>query len=84
MKYGWISKYSCRSLAEAVLTLESDGQSGTSDTRLQWHVGGQSKWAVELVADVWHNVAYEIVSSYDSQTKEADTDMSYRTSPASR
>lgn len=24
-------------------------------------VGGQSKWKVTLDADVWHNVAYEIV-----------------------
>jgi len=23
-------------------------------------VGGQSKWKVELKADEWHNVAYEI------------------------
>ena len=27
---------------------------------LQWHVGGVSKWEVELVADEWHNAAYEI------------------------
>lgn len=27
---------------------------------MQWHVGGVSKWDVELVADEWHNVAYEI------------------------
>jgi hypothetical protein len=40
-----------------------NGESGTSNTNLQWFVGGQSKWKVELVADVWHNVAYEIVSS---------------------
>jgi hypothetical protein len=38
-----------------------NGESGTSNTNLQWMVGGQSKWKVELVADVWHNVAYEIV-----------------------
>ncbi|ORY16000.1 hypothetical protein BCR34DRAFT_611806 [Clohesyomyces aquaticus] len=37
-----------------------NGESGTSNTNLQWMVGGQSKWKVELVADVWHNVAYEI------------------------
>lgn len=40
-----------------------NGESGTSNTNLQWMVGGQSKWKVELVADVWHNVAYEIVRS---------------------
>lgn len=40
-----------------------NGEQGTSNTNLQWFVGGQSKWKVELVADVWHNVAYEIVSS---------------------
>lgn len=37
------------------------GASGNSDTRLQWFVGGSSKWSVEWAADVWHNVAYEIV-----------------------
>ncbi|KAJ4346947.1 uncharacterized protein N0V89_010880 [Didymosphaeria variabile] len=36
------------------------GESGTSNTNLQWFVGGQSKWKVALVADMWHNVAYEI------------------------
>ncbi|KAF2847001.1 glycoside hydrolase family 131 protein [Plenodomus tracheiphilus IPT5] len=36
------------------------GTSGSSNTKLQWHVGGVSKWDVELVADEWHNVAYEI------------------------
>jgi hypothetical protein len=37
-----------------------NGESGTSNTNLQWMVGGQSKWKVELKADEWHNVAYEI------------------------
>jgi hypothetical protein len=37
------------------------GEQGTSNTNLQWMVGGQSKWKVQLEADVWHNVAYEIV-----------------------
>ncbi|KAL5464816.1 hypothetical protein PMIN06_000977 [Paraphaeosphaeria minitans] len=36
------------------------GASGSSNTNLQWHVGGVSKWDVELVAGEWHNVAYEI------------------------
>ncbi|KAF2032728.1 hypothetical protein EK21DRAFT_60455 [Setomelanomma holmii] len=36
------------------------GASGSSNNKLQWHVGGVSKWDVELVADEWHNVAYEI------------------------
>ncbi|KAH8685905.1 hypothetical protein BGZ60DRAFT_477608 [Tricladium varicosporioides] len=36
------------------------GASGNSDARLQWFVGGQSKWSVTWDADVWHNVAYEI------------------------
>jgi hypothetical protein len=40
-----------------------NGESGTSNTNLQWMVGGQSKWKVQLDADVWHNVAYEIVCS---------------------
>jgi hypothetical protein len=35
------------------------GGQGAS-TNLQWHVGGVSKWDVKLVADEWHNVAYEI------------------------
>lgn len=38
------------------------GEQGTSNTNLQWMVGGQSKWKVELKANEWHNVAYEIVS----------------------
>jgi hypothetical protein len=33
---------------------------GGSSNKLQWCVGGASKWDVELVADEWHNVAYEI------------------------
>lgn len=33
---------------------------GSANNNLQWHVGGVSKWDVELVADEWHNVAYEI------------------------
>ncbi|KAL5120998.1 hypothetical protein ACEQ8H_001186 [Pleosporales sp. CAS-2024a] len=45
-----------------------NGESGTSNTKLQWMVGGQSKWAVELVADEWHNVAYEINFSSNSVT----------------
>ncbi|USP75764.1 hypothetical protein yc1106_03038 [Curvularia clavata] len=36
------------------------GSSGSANTNLQWHVGGVSKWDVELKADEWHNVAYEI------------------------
>lgn len=36
------------------------GGQGSSNTNLQWHVGGVSKWDVKLVADEWHNVAYEI------------------------
>ncbi|RPA82119.1 hypothetical protein BJ508DRAFT_208465 [Ascobolus immersus RN42] len=30
------------------------------DNNLRWFVGGQSKWNVDWVADVWHNFAYEI------------------------
>ena len=53
------------------------GASGSSNTNLQWHVGGVSKWDVELVADEWHNVAYEIdfdagsVSFYHSTGSDA-------------
>ncbi|ROW06877.1 hypothetical protein VMCG_04018 [Cytospora schulzeri] len=36
------------------------GESATSDANLQWMVGGTSKWATNLTAGVWHNVAYEI------------------------
>ncbi|KAF2640354.1 hypothetical protein P280DRAFT_401760 [Massarina eburnea CBS 473.64] len=36
------------------------GESGSSNTNLQWYAGGQSQWKVDLEADVWHNVAYEI------------------------
>jgi hypothetical protein len=53
------------------------GAAGGSNTNLQWHVGGVSKWDVELVADEWHNVAYEIdfdagsVSFYHSTGSDA-------------
>ena len=36
------------------------GEAATSDTKLQWMVGGVSKWSVEWAADVWHNCVYEI------------------------
>jgi hypothetical protein len=36
------------------------GAQGTSDPELKWMVGGQTKWAVNWDAGVWHNVAYEI------------------------
>lgn len=36
------------------------GAPGTSDPELKWMVGGQTKWAVDWEAGVWHNVAYEI------------------------
>ncbi|KAH8725549.1 hypothetical protein GQ44DRAFT_652798 [Phaeosphaeriaceae sp. PMI808] len=45
-----------------------NGESGTSNTNLQWFVGGQSKWKVELKADEWHNVAYEVNFSSNSVT----------------
>ena len=53
------------------------GSAGGSNTNLQWHVGGVSKWDVELAADEWHNVAYEIdfdagsVSFYHSTGSDA-------------
>lgn len=40
------------------------GESGTSDTLLRWDVGGVSKWSVTWDADVWHNIAYEIVRDF--------------------
>jgi len=46
---------------------------------LQWFVGGVSHWSIEWVADVWHNVAYEIdfsggkVSFYHSTGSNALT-----------
>ncbi|KAL2016988.1 hypothetical protein VTK56DRAFT_2707 [Thermocarpiscus australiensis] len=36
------------------------GAAGVSDTSLRWCVSGQTQWSTEWVADVWHNVAYEI------------------------
>jgi hypothetical protein len=38
------------------------GAAGTSDPLLRWMVGGNTKWSINWDADVWHNVAYEIVS----------------------
>ncbi|KAI5818671.1 carbohydrate-binding module family 1 protein [Pyronema omphalodes] len=42
--------------------------SGTTiaDPRLQWFVGGSSRWAIDWAADVWHNFAYEI--DFSAQT----------------
>ncbi|KAF2703282.1 glycoside hydrolase family 131 protein [Pleomassaria siparia CBS 279.74] len=36
------------------------GGQGDNPTHLHWYVSGASKWDVELVADEWHNIAYEI------------------------
>lgn len=33
---------------------------GGSSSKLTWNVGGVAKWDADLVADEWHNVAYEI------------------------
>ena len=38
------------------------GEQGTSNPNLQWMTSQQSHWKVEWKPDVWHNVAYEIVS----------------------
>lgn len=57
------------------------GEQGTSNTNLQWFVGGQSKWKVELAADVWHNVAYEIVRLRLHTSFNHATNMFRRTSP---
>lgn len=40
-----------------------DGEQGSEDPNLQWMVGGQSKWKTDWKPNVWHNVAYEIVSN---------------------
>ncbi|OCL08446.1 carbohydrate-binding module family 1 protein [Glonium stellatum] len=37
-----------------------NGESGTTDTNLQWMVSSTGKWKTTFDADVWHNVAYEI------------------------
>ena len=39
------------------------GEAGTSDPLLRWDISGQTKWSTNWEADVWHNVAYGIVSS---------------------
>lgn len=44
MKYGWIN----------------GNASPAPDNNLRWFVGGQSKWNVDWVPDVWHNFAYDI------------------------
>jgi len=38
----------------------NSGQPGPDDT-LRWAVSSQTKWSTKWEADVWHNVAYEIV-----------------------
>lgn len=40
------------------------GESGTSDPYLQFMISQNSKWKTEWKAGVWHNVAFEIVSSF--------------------
>jgi hypothetical protein len=42
------------------------GESGTSDPYLQFMISQNSKWKTQWAANVWHNVAYEIVSSHFS------------------
>lgn len=39
------------------------GESGTSNPNLQWMVSQKSYWKTEWKPNVWHNVAYEIVST---------------------
>ena len=38
------------------------GESGTSNPNLQFMVSQNSKWKTEWKANVWYNIAYEIVS----------------------
>lgn len=40
------------------------GKAGTSDPLLRWDVGGITMWSVNWDADIWHNVAYVIVSAH--------------------
>lgn len=40
------------------------GQAGEENVNLQFMVGQQGLWETEWVADVWHNIAYEIVSFF--------------------
>ena len=40
-------------------------EQGTTDTNLRWMVNQVSYWSTTWDADVWHNVAYGIVSSLD-------------------
>ena len=42
------------------------GAAGVSDPLLRWCIGGNTQWSTEWVADVWHNVAYEI--DFDAST----------------
>lgn len=37
------------------------GESGTTDTNLQWMVSSSSHWKTTFTADQWYNFAYEIV-----------------------
>jgi hypothetical protein len=39
------------------------GESGTSNPNLQWMTNQQSRWKAEWKPNVWHNIAYEVVSS---------------------
>jgi hypothetical protein len=38
------------------------GGNGGEDDNLQWMVSGKSHWKTKWVPEVWHNIAYDIVS----------------------
>lgn len=66
MKYGWVSKYKGISKCQMCRAEQGvDGEQGTENPNLQWMVGGKSQWKTKWEADVWHNIAYEIVRDAD-------------------
>jgi hypothetical protein len=50
------------------------GEQANSNPNLQFMIGGQSKWKVEWKPEVWHNVAYEIVSGSFGNILEQSAD----------
>lgn len=40
-----------------------EGDEGTTNSNLRWMKDHEEFWSAEWLPDVWHNIAYEVVSS---------------------
>ncbi|KAF2228020.1 hypothetical protein BDZ85DRAFT_189246, partial [Elsinoe ampelina] len=62
------------------------GQNGGSNNTLRFATNGQAKWATELKADEWHNVAYEVDFSANTVAfyhSTGDADLALAAGPVS-